>query len=643
MISCSVARAARLASLVVFSFAVACGGGKTTGVTPPTGTPTVTVSTAASAVTASSTAPGTVGISIARAGGFVGAVTLSAENLPAGVTAAFGAATLASSVTSSTLTLTVGATAVAGVTPLTIRASGSGVTSSTVVVQLTVVVPSINLTAASATITSPQGASANVALTLERLGGFTAAVNVVVEGLPANVAASFAPAAFATGVTASTLTIAVAASAAAGTTAITVRATGAGVADRTVVLQLTVQNAPLIPLSLTFCDLSRIPVFFAVRDGTSGAWRAVAPTGNTYSWTFAGNIGSFVLVWQSPLNRLFTVFETYMSMYSGTSAEIAQGVASECFLQPVRGKSLTGTIAPAVGALELAFVSAGWGNALLNPGGAAFSLPDVAPGGIDLIATRFAFNAGANGYQPSQFILRRGVNLTSGAPIPLLDFNGSEAFAPATATISIGNLNGERAAVRSAFNPVNSAQLVIDNGILTTSTTHTHFGVPDARMLTGELQEVMVTAFDASNTTYRQVVRFARAPISQTLVLGAPPASPAVTVTNGAVSRPRVRGTLQSDYNKSVNVLFTQSVARKQAWLQVSPGFLNAASTYDLEVPDLSAVPGFNAAWGLTVGSPTAYNLYMSNALAPFANGFPGTFSLDGATFLFSQRSGNVP
>jgi hypothetical protein len=603
----------------------------------------VEVSAASTALSASTLSPASTTVSIVRGGGFTGAVTLAAENLPSGVTATFGTSTLAAAATSTTLTLTVSAGAVAGVTSITIRAIGSGVAASTIVLPLTVIVPSINLSTPSAAVSATAGSNATVVLTLERLGGFVGAVNVALEGLPANVTGSFAPASFAAGTTSSTLTIVVGANALAGTTPITVRATGTGVADRTLVLQLTVGAAPLTPITWTVCDASRMPALFAVRDGTAGAWRTITPTGTAYSFTLAGNIGTIAIVFLNHLNRLFVVAETYQYVVSGTSAEFASRSLLEWVLQPARGKSLSGTIAPVVGPQELAFVSAGWGNALLNPGGSAFSLSDVAPTSLDLIATRYSFNAGINGYRPTQMILRRGVNQPNGSTLSVLDFSSAEAFAPATATLTVGNQNGERVAVRSAFNPANSAQLILDNGIQTTSGTHTQFGIPESRLLANDLHEATVTAADATNTIFRQVVVVARTLTNRTLTLGSVPNAPTITVSNGAVARPRAQGAMQADYNRSVIILYTQPVARKQTWVEVTPGFLGGATNYDLEVPDLSGAPGYNPAWGLTVGAQTAYSLYVSNSPFGFSTAAAGVLWSNGDTFLFGTRVGNVP
>ncbi len=70
-------------------------------------------------------------VTVARLAGFTGAITLSAEGLPAGVTAAFAPATVPGSSTTSTLALTASASATVGTVVATVRAKATGVTDAT--------------------------------------------------------------------------------------------------------------------------------------------------------------------------------------------------------------------------------------------------------------------------------------------------------------------------------------------------------------------------------------------------------------------------------------------------------------------------------------------------------------------------------
>jgi len=104
--------------------------------------------------------------------------------------------------------------------------------------------PDFTIALSSATLAVNQGASGSVTVNLTRTGGFTGAVAVTVQGLPANVTS--AGLSIPAGATSGTLAVSAAAAAAAGATNLTVRATGAGVSEKTAALALTV-NAVAVP------------------------------------------------------------------------------------------------------------------------------------------------------------------------------------------------------------------------------------------------------------------------------------------------------------------------------------------------------------------------------------------------------------
>src|SRR5690606_2993405 len=83
-------------------------------------------------------ASGSVNITIARAGGFDGAVTLGLSGAPSGVTGAFQPATVGSGASAAMLTVTVDASAAPGAYTLTVQASGQGVASVTATLTLNV-------------------------------------------------------------------------------------------------------------------------------------------------------------------------------------------------------------------------------------------------------------------------------------------------------------------------------------------------------------------------------------------------------------------------------------------------------------------------------------------------------------------------
>lgn len=77
---------------------------------------------------------GSVGLSLSRGGGFVGAVQLAASGVPAGVTITFGSTTLPDGQFSTSVNIAVAGTVTASTTvvPIVITATGVGINATTV-------------------------------------------------------------------------------------------------------------------------------------------------------------------------------------------------------------------------------------------------------------------------------------------------------------------------------------------------------------------------------------------------------------------------------------------------------------------------------------------------------------------------------
>ncbi|MEO7996878.1 MAG: hypothetical protein ABI852_05505 [Gemmatimonadaceae bacterium] len=220
-------------------------------------------------------------VRLVRSTGYTGAVTLSMDSLPLGVTATFDPPALGGAGTTSILTLTAAANAVAGTTLTRIKATGQNAPADSTNVSVTVVTGVLDLASAATNVTVATGTTGSVPLTLTRSNGFIGQVGLTVEGLPANVTATFTPALLPTGTTVSTLTLAVASGAPPASLALTVRAKGTGVADKTVPLQLTI-----VPSASADFVLSASPAAQSLVAGTSGT--ATVSLGRTGG--FAGNV-----------------------------------------------------------------------------------------------------------------------------------------------------------------------------------------------------------------------------------------------------------------------------------------------------------------------------------------------------------------
>jgi len=181
-------------------------------------------------------ASGTVTINITRNATFTGAVALTLEGAPAGVTGTFNPASATGA--TSTLTLNATATAAAGNYTLTVRGKGDGIDKTTTVRLTVEALPDFSMALSPASVTVKPRESATVTVNLNRVGGFADPVELSVEGLPTGVTATFDPQP-ATGATA-TLRLDVSATAAAGAyPVIVVRGVGGG-KNKTATLSLTI-------------------------------------------------------------------------------------------------------------------------------------------------------------------------------------------------------------------------------------------------------------------------------------------------------------------------------------------------------------------------------------------------------------------
>ena len=234
---------------------------------PGAPTPDFTLSASPSSLSVTQGGTASTTISTTVSGGFNSAVALSASGLPAGVTASFSPASIASP-GSSTLTLTAASTAATGTFNVTVTGTGGGVTH-TSTVTLTVnsaAKPDFTVGASPSSLSIPQGASGSATISTAATGGFNSAVTLSASGLPAGVTASFSAGTIAApGTGTSTLTFTASSTATTGTANVTVTATGGGVTHTsTVVLTVTATQAPDFLLSAS-------PTSVSIAQGASGS------------------------------------------------------------------------------------------------------------------------------------------------------------------------------------------------------------------------------------------------------------------------------------------------------------------------------------------------------------------------------------
>lgn len=215
---------------------------------------------------------GTSAVYIGGEYGFNSPVTLSASNLPSGVTASFSPNPATST---STVTFTASAGAVAEPAIVTILGTSGSLTASTTL-NLTVNASAFSIAdAPSETILFP-GASSKSVVSVIPLNGFSGTVNLAIAGLPAGVTGTFSSPSTATS---STLTLTASSSATAGTTVATI--TGAsGTESATEPLQITVRTASPATTTLLTISAAGSPVT-SVASGTPVTLTATVTSGST--------------------------------------------------------------------------------------------------------------------------------------------------------------------------------------------------------------------------------------------------------------------------------------------------------------------------------------------------------------------------
>ena len=286
-------------------------------------TPVGALGVAAGQATATVAAGGsiTIPISVSRSGSFNGPITLTAENLPTGVTASFDPSTVAAGNTTSDLTITAAASAPASAASnISVRASGSGVTSKTAAISLTVTTAGITLVTGASTATVTQGATASIPVSFTREGAFSGAVAIEVEGLPTGVTAAVTPTSVAANSNVATVTLTADAAATTGTSNITIRGSGTGIASQTQTVALTVNPSTTTGLSLTLA-----PAALIMQAGqTSQTSVTVARTGG-----FAGDVA--LTLEDAPAGMTITVNPATVdgnmaTVTVATTAAVAAGV-----------------------------------------------------------------------------------------------------------------------------------------------------------------------------------------------------------------------------------------------------------------------------------------------------------------------------
>ena len=614
---------------------------------------------------------GTSTVNITRTGGFAGSVNLTASGLPNGVTAAFNPVDATGN--TSTLTLTASATAATGAATVTIKGTSAGQTDQTTTLALTVnVAAGYTLSLTPTTLSIAQGTNGTSTVNITRTGGFTGTVNLTATGLPNGVTAAFNPAA-ATGNT-STLTLTASATAATGAATVVIHGNSGTLAEQTTNLALTVTatGGGTGNTTYEFCTVDQTPIWLAVQDGATGTWTRVTPTGTKFQFNITQAKAGVAFVTQSGTPFIGSVSQSFASRLTkelkqelllrnrpsrafasrslalsydltieyGTQAELKANGTGLCLTGG--GKTVNGTVA-SLSATQSAEITLGTASASASAANTSFQLTDVPDGALDQVAARSTTNTTTFTTVPDKFIIRRGVNAAANSSLPVLDFGSSEAFDPAQANITIGNIGTDVGFVLTSYFTAagsSAAGASLSGFSLPSAGPFKYYGVPTAKQAAGDLHVAIAFAFPNLQTLdqARLAALFFKDPTDRTVTLGAALTVPTV---NAAATTPYVRfhatGPIQAEYGDAINLEFVQSSAGRNVSITATKAYLAGSGTYDLTVPDFSGVAGWDNNWGPKVGASTEWT---ATAYSISGIGFGSPNPVEGSTYKAAFRTG---
>lgn len=574
---------------------------------------------------------------------FAGNVTLTLEGPPgvAGVSGTFAPATTGGN--SSTLSVNVAAGVALGNYTLTIRGTAAGLADRTIPLALTVTTPppasSIAIALQPQNLSLAQNSQGETFVNITRTN-FGLPVTLAYTGQPAGVTVSFDENPVVANQT--RMRVAVAANAAVGNYLITVTASGANVPDASANVALQVQPTSTTQVEVQFCSDSENPVFLAYQDG-AGPWQRALPLvlGNLYRYTFnlSQNRGGLFFVQQSGTASPRWLAGARLRSTRQAAAMRTDATAARRLARPSAASAFTyetiaffGTVAEmkTLGmdncaatqttktvSLNVAGVPTGQA-ADLSLGGVTetflggittspVTFSEVRQGAIDFFGVRAASLFGT----PNKLLDVRGLNPPDGSTLPFTaDFGSASAYDPVSALLTVGNLLGDEVFGVTSFTTVNGEAGTL--GTLIPGMTPgvlPWYGVPNAKLQVGDLHANIVFASPASSTTdeARLFGEYTTTVQNRTVTFGSRLATPTLTSLGGlSYRRFRLQGALPAEYSDLVEASFGASggggneitVLATGAWLAAS-GF---TGSYDLSIPDLTAIGGFPLESGLPGG-----------------------------------------
>jgi hypothetical protein len=364
---------------------------------------------------------------------------------------------------------------------------------------------------------------------------------------------------------------------------------------------------PARTVSVGFCT-GLEPRWVAFQDG-DGLWVQAQPIVSgqqtIFRHTFAFDHAAIATA------RAFATGLTALDIQYGAPDELTIAAdTNPLHCGPAISKTILGTIA-GLDTNEVATISASQFSRafLVADEQHSFVLSGLADGPQDILAAR---NTRVNNAEVlTRLILRRTPQLADSATIPVLDFNATEAFAPAVGNVTVLGQPSQGVITHTTLITANSQSVISFRSTNATAATHGYDAVPEDKLAASDLQVLTAAVAPAAGMTdaVRTASLYFRAPGNQTLTIGAPLIPPTVsTIATTPTLRLRAMFVAQPDYDANTLITYQQG---DHTLVTVGMTATYASVTgrgYDLTVPNLSAVQGFESTWALRAGADLMWN-----------------------------------
>ncbi len=295
--------------------------------------------------------------------------------------------------------------------------------------------------------------------------------------------------------------------------------------------------------------------------------------------------------------------------YQGTREELRAFSTLNC--PAVSRRTVSGTVAGLAGS-DVGLVTIDGLTKNTSSGQPAFSLADVPSGPISVLAQRQIFTGTDENERTAvdRVILRRNIDPGT-SPMAVLDFNSSEAFAPAAASLTVSN--GTVGAYAFLTNVIGRGYAnvggLLPGGFSDGRPPHTYYAIPTNRLLADDWQGLTVFALNPFTGSERSITTIFRTAVDRTIALGAELAPYTTTVVEQAPLLLRVSGPIQPDYPAQWDVTFSQTGANPAVLVISTAAAQASSSTYTIQAPNLRGLAGYDAAWELRAGLRVEVNV----------------------------------